>query len=61
VNVFVGFRKPLYGWKLEMRIPEIDEISGFHGGEYEDVLWDLAPFSLVEGYRRFRGSCCLHH
>jgi hypothetical protein len=22
------------------------------------VFWDVVPFSLVEVYRRFRGSCC---
>jgi H+/Cl- antiporter ClcA len=37
-------------------------ISGSHGGEYEAlVLWDAAPCSLVEVYRRFVGACCLHH
>jgi hypothetical protein len=25
------------------------------------ILWDVAPCSLVEVYRRFRGACCLHH
>jgi hypothetical protein len=25
------------------------------------VLWDIAPCSLVEVYRRFRGAYCLHH
>jgi hypothetical protein len=25
------------------------------------VLWDVAPCSLVEVYRRFRGACCPHH
>jgi hypothetical protein len=25
------------------------------------VFWFVAPFSLVEVYRRFRGTCCLHH
>jgi hypothetical protein len=39
----------------------IVEISGSHGGEYEDVLWDVAPCSLIEVYQRFRGTCCLHH
>jgi hypothetical protein len=24
-------------------------------------FWDVAPCSLVEVYRRFRGACCLHH
>jgi hypothetical protein len=25
------------------------------------VFWVVAPCSLVQGYRRFRGACCLHH
>jgi hypothetical protein len=25
------------------------------------VFWLVAPFSLVEVYRRFRGACSLHH
>jgi hypothetical protein len=25
------------------------------------VFWDVAPCSLVEIFRRFRGACCLHH
>jgi hypothetical protein len=25
------------------------------------VFWVLAPCSLVEVCRRFRGACCLHH
>jgi hypothetical protein len=25
------------------------------------VFWVVAPRSLVEVYRRFRGPCCLHH
>jgi hypothetical protein len=25
------------------------------------VLWDVAPCSLVDIYRRFRGVYCLHH
>jgi hypothetical protein len=25
------------------------------------VFWIVAPCSLVEVYRRFRGPCCLHH
>jgi hypothetical protein len=27
---------------------------------FEDVFW-VAPCSLVEVYRRFRGTCSLHH
>jgi hypothetical protein len=27
----------------------------------EDVFGDVAPCSLVEVYRRFRGACYLHH
>jgi hypothetical protein len=26
-----------------------------------DVSWDVAPCSLVEAYRRFRGAFCLHY
>jgi hypothetical protein len=25
------------------------------------VFWVVAPCSLVEAYRLFRGACCLHH
>jgi hypothetical protein len=25
------------------------------------VFWNVAPCSLVEVYRRFRGTLCLHH
>jgi hypothetical protein len=25
------------------------------------ALWDVAPCSLVEIYRHFRGACCIHH
>jgi hypothetical protein len=38
----------------------LGEISGFHGGEYEDYYL-VAPCSLGEVYQRFRGACCLHH
>jgi hypothetical protein len=24
----------------------------------DDVFWDVAPYILVEVYRRFRGACC---
>jgi hypothetical protein len=24
------------------------------------VVWVLAPCTLIEVYRRFRGTCCLH-
>jgi hypothetical protein len=33
------------------------EISGSQGDEYEDV-WYVAPCSLEEIYRRFRGAYC---
>jgi hypothetical protein len=39
----------------------LGEISGSHGGEYEDVFWDVEHCSLVEVYWRLRGACCLHH
>jgi hypothetical protein len=29
--------------------------------EYENIFWYVAPCSLVEFYRFFRGTCCLHH
>jgi hypothetical protein len=25
------------------------------------VFWDVAPCSLIEVHRGFRGTCCLHH
>jgi hypothetical protein len=25
------------------------------------IFWDVAPCSLVEVYRRFRGAFCLHY
>jgi hypothetical protein len=25
------------------------------------VIWDVAPYGLVEVYGRFSGACCLHH
>jgi hypothetical protein len=31
---------------------ELSKMAGF---------WFVAPFSLVEVYRRFRCACCLHH
>jgi hypothetical protein len=30
-------------------------------GKKMTVFWVVAPCSLVEIYRRFRGACCLHH
>jgi hypothetical protein len=39
----------------------INEISGSHCGDYEgDSFWDVAPCNLVEVFRRFRVSYCLH-
>jgi hypothetical protein len=26
-----------------------------------DAFWTVVPYSLLEDYQRFRGSCCLHH
>jgi hypothetical protein len=25
------------------------------------IFWDVAPYSLVQNDRRFRGAYCLHH
>jgi hypothetical protein len=25
------------------------------------IFWVVAPCSVIEVYRRFRGACCLHH
>jgi hypothetical protein len=37
-------------------------ISGSHGGEYEmAAVWVVAPCSVAEVYRRFRGACFLLH
>jgi hypothetical protein len=38
----------------------VSEISGSHSGKYVDCCV-VAPCSLVEVYRRFRGAYCLHH
>jgi hypothetical protein len=37
-----------------------DDSLGSHSGEYDDGCV-VAPCSLVEVYRRFTGTCCLHH
>jgi hypothetical protein len=29
--------------------------------EDEIIFWEVAPCSMVEVYRRFRGVYCLHH
>jgi len=38
----------------------VSEILGSHSGEYEDSILGLAPCSLVEVHRRFRGAYCPH-
>jgi hypothetical protein len=41
-----------------LKVEAVCEISGSYGGEYEDdCFWGVAPCSLVEVYRRFRGTC----
>jgi hypothetical protein len=38
------------------------EISGSHGSDMKvAVIWVVAPCSVVETDRRFRGSYCLYH
>jgi hypothetical protein len=41
----------------------VSGISSSQGGEYEEwlVFWDVAPCSLIDTDRRFRGAYCLHH
>jgi hypothetical protein len=38
-------------------------MSGSHGGNYEDGrdFWDIAPCSVVEVNRRFRGTHSFHN
>jgi hypothetical protein len=41
-------------------IRAMSEFSGSHGAEYEITLFrDIAPFILVEDYRRFKHVCLL--
>jgi len=43
-------------------VVDISVILGSHGGDTKvNVLWDVAPCSLIEIYRHFRGSYCLHY
>jgi hypothetical protein len=39
----------------------LDEISGSYGGEFKMIVfWDVAPCSLVDINRIFRGAYCLN-
>jgi hypothetical protein len=38
----------------------MDDILDSHVGGYEDQIWDVMPYSLVDRYQRFRGASCLH-
>jgi hypothetical protein len=38
----------------------LGEISGSHGGEYDEGCLLGCAVYLVEAYRRFRGICCFH-
>jgi hypothetical protein len=49
---------PSYETQLPPQYYMCGEISGSHGGVYEDGFWDVALCSLVEVYRRFRGAYC---
>jgi hypothetical protein len=53
--------KSIFGPKRD-EMPKIkSEISGSHGGAYEDdSLLGIAPCSFVEVDRRFRGAYCLY-
>jgi hypothetical protein len=41
-------------------MPVFGETSGSQGSEKMPVCWVVAPCSLAEVNRRFRGTCCLH-
>jgi hypothetical protein len=50
-------------FREEFSTTDLEE-SGFKKNMNEmklTVLWDAAPRSLVEVYRRCRGAYCLHH
>jgi hypothetical protein len=59
--------------KLQIKTIQVIEVSlqvMFHSLRFQvlkgtrmkmTVFWDVAPCSLVEVYRRFRGAYCLHH
>jgi hypothetical protein len=48
------------GLELDGTHQHLGGISGSHGRKMT-VFWDVASCNLVEVYRRFRASCCLHH
>jgi hypothetical protein len=42
-------------------MPKLRMRKGIWQGQKMAVFWDVAPRSLVEIDRRFRGASCLHH
>jgi hypothetical protein len=52
----------LYSCLMRSVVSQTREIEYRNGHKNKiTVFWDVAPCSLVEVYRRFRGACCLHH
>jgi hypothetical protein len=49
-----SFRRNQLNYKVRFQVPTAASIK-------MAVFWDVAPYSLVEVYRRFRGVCCLPH
>jgi hypothetical protein len=58
VSVYLFLLSTTELMNISCSISIVGEISGYHGGEKMTVFWDVAPCSLVEVYRRFRGAFC---
>jgi hypothetical protein len=56
-----AFISRLFSYHKQYYTPIKCEITVSHGGEYKTVLWDIAPCSVVEIYRRFEGAYCIHY
>jgi hypothetical protein len=48
-------------WVADYGLGLFDEISGFHGDDYEDELWNVAPGGPADTDRSFKGDYCHHH
>jgi hypothetical protein len=54
---------PVQGERLNFNIRIIQEVKlRFCVFSFQiEVFWVVTPCSVVVGYQRFRGPCCLHH